>query len=263
MTPVLRLQGMSRRFGGLTAVDDVSTQIAPGEIRGLIGPNGAGKTTLLNLIGGLMRPSDGKIELDDRDVSEISADRRAALGIRRTFQNLRLFEPLTSLENVLIGLHTSGRSGVVGAILRTRAVMHEERIARAQAEAALDLVGLADMANRPAAALAYGHKRLLEIARAIVVKPRLLLLDEPAAGLNAGESRHLVDLVQRLNASGITILMVEHHMDVIMAACSRIMVLNHGRMLLEGSPAEVRESPAVIEAYLGRPGLEERLKSYA
>jgi len=167
------------------------------------------------------------------------------------------------LENVLVGLHTSGTSGIVGAILHTRGMVQEERAARLQAEAALDLVGLGGVPNQPASALAYGHKRLLEIARAIVARPRLLLLDEPAAGLNASEASHLVDLVRRLNASGITILIVEHHMDVIMAACSRIMVLNYGRMLLEGSPTEVRANPEVIEAYLGRPGLEQRLKSYA
>jgi branched-chain amino acid transport system ATP-binding protein len=263
MTALLQLNGLTRRFAGLTAVDDVSTSIAAGEIRGLIGPNGAGKTTLLNLIGGLIAPSGGAIAFGDEDVTAAAAHRRAAMGMRRTFQNLKLFETLSSLQNVLIGLHADGTSGVLGAVFRTPATMREERALRARAEAALDLVGLADVAQLPAAALPYGHKRLLEIARAVVAKPRLLLLDEPAAGLNPTEAASLVELVRRLGASGITILLVEHHMDVIMSACSRITVLNYGKLLAEGSPAEIQDNPEVIEAYLGRPGLEERLAAYA
>jgi branched-chain amino acid transport system ATP-binding protein len=263
MISLLRLQGVARRFAGLTAVDAVSMSITRGEIRGLIGPNGAGKTTLLNVISGVIRATDGVIEFNANDITAVSAERRAAMGVRRTFQNLKLFETLTVLENVLIGLHTDGKSGVLGAVFRARSTVGEEAALHARASAALDLVGLSELAGVQASSLAYGSKRLLEIARAIVAKPKLLLLDEPAAGLNPTEASNFVHLLRRLNASGITILLVEHHMDVIMAACSRITVLNYGKMLAEGSPAEIQENPYVIEAYLGRPGLEERLASYA
>jgi branched-chain amino acid transport system ATP-binding protein len=263
MSSLLHLQGITRRFAGLTAVDAVSMTVAPGEIRGLIGPNGAGKTTLLNVISGLIRATDGVIELNATDITAVSAERRAAMGVRRTFQNLKLFETLTVLENVLIGLHADGKSGVLGAVFRARSTVREDAALHARASAALDLVGLSVLAGVQAASLAYGYKRLLEIARAIVAKPKLLLLDEPAAGLNPTEASNLVHLLRRLNASGITILLVEHHMDVIMAACSRITVLNYGKMLAEGSPVEIQENPQVIEAYLGRPGLEERLAAYA
>jgi branched-chain amino acid transport system ATP-binding protein len=263
MTALLAMHELTRRFGGLTAVDRVSMSIEKGEIRGLIGPNGAGKTTILNLVSGLMPPSAGRMELAGKDVTGERADRLAALGIRRTFQNLKLFGELTVLQNVMIGLHASGRTGVFEAILGGRRQRDEERTMRAASRAALDTVGLAERSDHIASGLAYGHRRLLEIARALVAGPTLLLLDEPAAGLNPSEAASLVDLIGRVNAQGVTVVLIEHHMDVIMAACSRITVLNHGRKLAEGTPAEIRADESVIEAYLGRPGLEERLTGHA
>ena len=263
MKALLTLNQVTRRFGGLVAVDRVSMRIEAGEIYGLIGPNGAGKTTILDLVSGLTRPSSGHIELAGENVTGLRADRLAAMGIRRTFQNLKLFNELTVLQNVMIGLHASGRAGVVEAIVGGRRHRREERAMRAASLAVLDAVGLSERSNQRAAALSYGHRRRLEIARALVAEPRLLLLDEPAAGLNPSEATGLVDLIARINEQGVTILLVEHHMDVIMASCSRITVLNYGRKLAEGVPAEIRADENVIEAYLGRPGLEERLAGHA
>lgn len=263
MTAILEIQALTRRFGGLTAVDSVSMSVEAGEIRGLIGPNGAGKTTTLNLISGLTRPTAGRMMMGGVDVTGRRADHLAALGIRRTFQNLKLFSELTVLQNVMVGLHTSGRSGVFDAILGSRRQRREEEMMVAESMSALEIVGLADSADRPASDLAYGHRRLLELARAIVAKPVLLLLDEPAAGLNSSEAASLVQLIRRINTQGVTMVLVEHHMDVIMAACSRITVLNYGQKLAEGTPAEIRSNELVIEAYLGRPGLEDRIAGYA
>lgn len=263
MSTLLGLRDLTRRFGGLAAVDGVTMNVAEGEVRALIGPNGAGKTTLMNLIGGATMPTSGTIMFAGRDISRRSADARSSDGIRRTFQNLKLFEPLTVLENVMIGLHTEGRAGVLGALLRGPGTRREEERFEARAREVLELVGLAGVARVRAGSLAYGHKRLVEIARAIAARPRLLLLDEPAAGLNPTEADGLVSLVRRIFESGITIIMVEHHMGVVMAACSRITVLAHGRLLAEGTPGEIQRDPQVVEAYLGRPGLEERLAAYA
>jgi len=248
MRALLSLDRLTRRFGGVTAVDSVSMNVERGEIRGLIGPNGAGKTTTLNLISGLTAPTSGRL---------------AARGVRRTFQNLKLFTELTVLQNVMIGLHTNGKSGVFEAILATGEQRREEEMMHRDSLAALETVGLVDQADRPASALAYGHRRLLEIARAIVARPTLLLLDEPAAGVNPTEAEALVALIRRINAQGVTVVLVEHHMDVIMAACSRITVLNYGQKLAEGTPAEIRANESVIEAYLGRAGFEERIVAYA
>jgi branched-chain amino acid transport system ATP-binding protein len=263
MTALLELDRLTRRFGGITAVDSVSMSIETGEIRGLIGPNGAGKTTTLNLISGLTAPTSGRMTLAEMDVTGEPADRLAARGIRRTFQNLKLFTELTVLQNVMIGLHVSGKSGVFEAIIATGRQRREEQMMDRESLAALEIVGLANQADRPASALAYGHRRLLEIARAIVARPILLLLDEPAAGVNPSEAEALVALIRRINAQGVTVVLVEHHMDVIMAACSRITVLNYGQKLAEGTPAEIRINESVIEAYLGRAGFEERIVGHA
>jgi branched-chain amino acid transport system ATP-binding protein len=260
---LLRIEKLTRRFGGLTAVDGVSTAIENGEIRGLIGPNGAGKTTLLNLISGLIRSSSGSIELDGTDVAAASAHYLASLGVRRTFQNLKLFEGMTVLQNVLVGLHLQGQSGILGALVGGGRVRNEETTLHSQAKAALDMVGLSANADAEASSLSYGHKRLLEIARAIAAKPRILLLDEPAAGLNPTEAIGLAQLIRRINAMGVTIVMVEHHMDVVMTVCSKVTVLNYGKLLAEGSPDEIQNNEKVVEAYLGRAGLEERLAAYA
>jgi branched-chain amino acid transport system ATP-binding protein len=263
MSALLAIHDLTCRFGGLTAVDHVSMSVEPGEIRGLIGPNGAGKTTIINMVSGLTRPTSGRMELADQDVTRERADRLAAMGIRRTFQNLKLFGELTVLQNVMIGLHASGRTGVLDAIIGGRRHRHEEETMRSASLAALATVGLADRGDDTASGLAYGHRRLLEIARALVANPRLLLLDEPAAGLNPSEAASLVDLIAQINAQGVTIVLIEHHMDVIMATCSRITVLNYGRKLAEGTPAEIRADENVIEAYLGRPGFEERIAGHA
>jgi len=263
MTALLMLDLLTRRFGGITAVDALSMRLEAGEIHGLIGPNGAGKTTTLDLISGLTAPTSGRMWLLQTDVTGDPAHRLAARGIRRTFQNLKLFTDLTVLQNVMIGLHANGTTGVCEAIISTPRQRREEEMITRESMAALATVGLADQADRPAAALAYGYRRLLEIARAIVARPILLLLDEPAAGLNASEAETLVGLIRRINAQGVTVLLVEHHMDVIMAACSRITVLNYGQKLAEGTPTEIRSDETVIEAYLGRAGLEERISAYA
>ena len=244
MTALLALDQLTRRFGGVTAVDSVSMNVEGGEIRGLIGPNGAGKTTTLNLISGLTTPTSGRMTLVEQDVTGEPAHRLAGRGVRRTFQNLKLFTELTVLQNVMIGLHTNGKSGVFEAILATSKQRREEEMMHRDSLTALETVGLVDQADRPASALAYGHRRLLEIARAIVARPTLLLLDEPAAGLNPTEAEALVALIRRINAQGVTVVLVEHHMDVIMAACSRITVLNYGQKLAEGTPAEIRATKA-------------------
>jgi branched-chain amino acid transport system ATP-binding protein len=263
MSALLALDLLTRRFGGITAVDALSMQVEGGEIRGLIGPNGAGKTTTLDLISGLIPPTSGQMALEQANVTGEPAHRLAKRGIRRTFQNLKLFTELTVLQNVMIGLHAQGASGVLQAIMATAGQRREERMMVEKSLAALETVGLADQAGRPAFALAYGHRRLLEIARAIVARPILLLLDEPAAGLNASEAENLVALIRRINAQGTTVVLVEHHMDVIMASCSHITVLNYGQKLAEGTPAEIRSNETVIEAYLGRAGFEERIAAYA
>ena len=263
MSALLALDLLTRRFGGITAVDALSMQVEGGEIRGLIGPNGAGKTTTLDLISGLIPPTSGRMALEQTNVTGEPAHRLAKRGIRRTFQNLKLFTELTVLQNVMIGLHAQGTSGVLQAIMATGKQRREEQTMIGESLAALETVGLADQAGRPASALAYGHRRLLEIARAVVARPILLLLDEPAAGLNASEAETLVALIRRINAQGVTVVLVEHQMDVIMASCSRITVLNYGQKLAEGTPAEIRSNESVIEAYLGRAGLEERIAAYA
>jgi branched-chain amino acid transport system ATP-binding protein len=263
MTALLEIDQLTRRFGGITAVDSVSMSVDAGEIRGLIGPNGAGKTTMLNLISGLTTPTSGRISLAEKNMTREPAYRVAASGVRRTFQNLKLFTELTVLQNVMIGLHAKGRTGVFEAILTTAKQRREEEMMHRESLAALEIVGLADLADRQGSALAYGHRRLLEIARAIVARPILLLLDEPAAGLNPTEAEALVALIRRINEQGVTVVLVEHHMDVIMAACSRITVLNYGQKLAEGAPAEIRANESVIEAYLGRAGFEERIAGHA
>jgi branched-chain amino acid transport system ATP-binding protein len=258
MAPLLETKSLSRRFGGLIAVDSVDMQIATSDIHGLIGPNGAGKTTLLNLVSGHLASTAGMIAFGAKDFTRLPTERRAAAGIRRTFQNLKLFREMTALENVKVGLHTESRSEVLHALLRTPFQRREESAIDVRAREALDLVGLLPIADQSAGSLPYGHQRLLEIARAVVAKPKLLLLDEPAAGLNSVESRGLVGLIKMIRDTGITILLVEHHMNVVMPTCDHITVLNYGRKLADGTPGEIRKHPEVIKAYLGKGSRQQR-----
>jgi branched-chain amino acid transport system ATP-binding protein len=251
MSPLLTIDGLSRRFGGLVAVNAVDMAISKGSVHGLIGPNGAGKTTLLNLVSGHLASTSGEIRFQANDITRWSADRRARAGIRRTFQNLKLFREMSVLENVMIGMHGQTHCELWQALLRTPAQKAEEQLIIERAREALDFVGLLETANVAAGTLPYGTQRLIEIARAFVAKPTLLLLDEPAAGLNRVESRRLVDLIRTIRASGVTIMLVEHHMDVVMPTCDRITVLNYGKRLANGTPSEIRQHPEVIRAYLG------------
>jgi len=248
---LLETKGLSRHFGGLVAVSDVGLEVAASTVHGLIGPNGAGKTTMLNLISGHLASSAGQICFEGHPITSRPAERRARLGIRRTFQNLKLFRDMTVLENVMVGMHGQTRCEIWHALLRTPQQKAEEIAIAERAREALDFVGLLRLADTQAGALPYGSQRLVEIARAVVARPKLLLLDEPAAGLNGAESKRLVGLIRTIRGSGVTILLVEHHMDVVMPSCDSITVLNYGKRLASGSPGDIQAHPEVIKAYLG------------
>lgn len=251
MTPLLTLSNVSKRFGGLTAVDDVSISIRQGEIYGLIGPNGAGKTTCFNLITGLYRADSGEFRLQDRRYKPQAIDKVAQAGIARTFQNLRLFNEMSVLENVMVGWHLRTRNGLWAAISRHRRARQEEQATREKSYALLEYVGISQFADYRAGDLSYGHQRRLEIARALATEPKLLALDEPAAGMNAAEKVALRDLLQRIRESGKTLLLIEHDVKLVMGLCDRLTVLDYGKVIAEGEPAQVRREPAVIRAYLG------------
>ena len=248
---LLETDGLTRRYAGLVAVDTVNLAVPQGGIQAVIGPNGAGKTTLFNLISGLTLPSAGHIRFAGQDVTALAPHGRAALGLGRTFQNIRIFAEMSVLENVLTGLHATLHSGLFGILARLPGFRAEEREAVAAGHEALALVGLRARAADPAGSLSYGDQRRLEIARAMAGRPKLLLLDEPAAGMNPAETASLAALVRRIAAAGTTVLLVEHDMGFVMSLSDRITVLNFGRRIFEGSPAQVKREPAVIEAYLG------------
>jgi len=249
--PLLEVRDLEKRFGGLKAISSLKFSVPENIIFSVIGPNGAGKTTLFNLLTGVYRPTSGSITFKGREITAMPTFKIATLGMTRTFQNLQVFLNMTALENVMVGCHLHSRSGLISASLRLPSVLREERQVRDMAMEALEFCHLKDVADMPASALPYGILKKLEIARALAAKPVLLLMDEPAAGLNDTETMELCNLITQICKSGITIILVEHNMSLVMEISHQVIVLNYGELLAEGTPYEVQHNPEVIAAYLG------------
>ncbi|HCJ66643.1 MAG TPA: ABC transporter ATP-binding protein [Elusimicrobia bacterium] len=247
----LQVKNLTKHFGGLLALDNLNLTVSQGEIVGLIGPNGAGKTTFFNLLSGVYQPDEGEIIFLHQRIDRILAHRITALGVSRTFQNIRLFAQMTALENVMVGQHCRTRAEVKEALLRTSGFQKEENEIQGKAKELLDFVGLLSKGNELARNLPYGDQRRLEIARALATEPKLLLLDEPTAGMNPVEAKELMSLIKKIREQGVTVLLIEHQMEVVMNISERIIVLNYGEKIAEGKPEEIQQNSLVIDAYLG------------
>jgi len=249
---LLEVRGLTKHFGGVKAIEDVSFRVEGGSIASIIGPNGAGKTTLFNCLTGITKPTKGSLSLSGTDITGLPSHEIVKLGIARTFQNIRLFREMTVLENVLISQHRKINTGIFGTLLKDRAFLSEERAAREKALEYLDFVGLCEAAHIPSLNLPYGGQKRLEIARAVATDPVLLLLDEPTAGMNSQETGEIMEIIMRLQKLGKTVLLIEHDMKVVMGISENIVVLDHGVKIAEGVPGAIRKDQMVIEAYLGR-----------
>jgi branched-chain amino acid transport system ATP-binding protein len=249
---ILEIEHVSKNFGGVAALSEVSFGINPNEILGVIGPNGAGKTTLFNLITGVFAPSSGAIKFHEKPIVGLPPHQVTEMGISRTFQNIRLFDHMTALENVMVGSHCRTHAGMWQGLWRTQTQKTEERMIRDKSQALLELVGIIDEQDISAGSLSYGKQRRLEIARALGTEPKLLLLDEPTAGMNESETEELRILIKKIQSLGKAVVLIEHDMHLVMNVCERLVILNFGRKIAEGAPDEIRENKDVIEAYLGR-----------